>query len=156
MMLPNGTVKIIDRKKAIFKLSQGEYIAPEKIEVIYATAKFVAQVFVYGDSLQSCLVGVVIPDQDALMHYAKEHLPGKSFADVIQNQNVIKMIKDELVAAGKKAGLHSFEQVKAIHLDAELFSVENGLLTPSFKARRDQLKKRYESVIAKLYASLDV
>lgn len=48
----NGTLKIIDRKKHIFKLAQGEYIAPEKIENIYIRSDPVAQVYVHGDSLQ--------------------------------------------------------------------------------------------------------
>lgn len=50
--LQNGTLKVIDRKKHIFKLAQGEYIAPEKIETIYVRSDPVAQVFVHGDSLQ--------------------------------------------------------------------------------------------------------
>lgn len=50
----NGTLKIIDRKKHIFKLAQGEYIAPEKIENIYTHSDPVAQIFVHGDSLQVC------------------------------------------------------------------------------------------------------
>lgn len=48
----NGTLKIIDRKKHIFKLAQGEYISPEKIESIYIRSEPVSQLYVHGDSLQ--------------------------------------------------------------------------------------------------------
>jgi long-chain acyl-CoA synthetase len=51
MFLPSGALKIIDRKKNIFKLSQGEYIAPDKIENKIAQSGLVQQIFVYGDSL---------------------------------------------------------------------------------------------------------
>lgn len=51
-LLQNGTLKIVDRKKHIFKLAQGEYIAPEKIENIYIRSEAVSQAFVHGDSLQ--------------------------------------------------------------------------------------------------------
>lgn len=50
--LPNGTLKIIDRKKHIFKLSQGEYIVPEKIENVYIRSQYIEQVFVHGESLK--------------------------------------------------------------------------------------------------------
>lgn len=50
--MQNGTLKIIDRRKHIFKLSQGEYIVPEKIENIYIRSQYVEQVFVHGESLK--------------------------------------------------------------------------------------------------------
>lgn len=102
---PEGTLKLIDRKKHIFKLSQvnfyyfsaknakfpffqGEYIAPEKIETVYARCKFIAQCYVHGESLKSCLVSVVVPDQDVLMPYAEKELNIKnvSFAELCKNE----------------------------------------------------------------------
>jgi hypothetical protein len=50
--LPNGSLKIIDRKKHIFKLSQGEYVVPEIIEHIYLRSPYIAQAFVHGDALK--------------------------------------------------------------------------------------------------------
>ena len=61
-LLPNGSIKIVDRKKNIYKLSQGEYVAPEKVENIYARVKVVAESMVYGDSLKSFNVAIVHPN----------------------------------------------------------------------------------------------
>lgn len=61
-----GTLKLIDRKKNIFKLSQGEYIAPEKIENVLINSRYVAQIFIYGQSLKSTLVAIVVPDMEAI------------------------------------------------------------------------------------------
>lgn len=59
-LLQNGTLKIIDRRKHIFKLSQGEYIVPEKIENIYIRSQYVEQVFVYGESLKVSYVSFCV------------------------------------------------------------------------------------------------
>merc|ERR1711860_241771 len=59
--LPNGTLKLIDRKKQIFKVAQGEYVATEKLEQIYSESFYISQVFVHGDSLKSCIVGIIVP-----------------------------------------------------------------------------------------------
>lgn len=62
LIFQSGTLQIVDRKKDIFKLAQGEYIAPAKIEDIYAQSPYILQIFVYGDSYKSCLVGIVVPN----------------------------------------------------------------------------------------------
>uniref|UniRef100_A0A667GZK1 Long-chain-fatty-acid--CoA ligase n=1 Tax=Lynx canadensis TaxID=61383 RepID=A0A667GZK1_LYNCA len=124
--LPNGTLKIIDRKKNIFKLAQGEYIAPEKIENIYIRSNPVSQVFVHGDSLRSSLVGVVVPDPEVLPSF------------------VAKL--------GLKAPLKNC--VKSIFLHPEPFSIENGLLTPTLKAKRGDLAKYFQTQINSLYENI--
>lgn len=64
MVLPSGAIKIIDRAKNIFKLSQGEYIAPEKLENMYIQSPFIQQIFVHGDSFQSYIVAIAVAEQD--------------------------------------------------------------------------------------------
>jgi long-chain acyl-CoA synthetase len=68
--LPNGALKLIDRKKNIYKLQQGEYIAPEKVESIYARNKFVAETFLYGDSNREYNIAIIHPNLDALQALA--------------------------------------------------------------------------------------
>lgn len=149
--LPNGTLKIIDRKKNIFKLAQGEYIAPEKIENIYNRSRPVLQIFVHGESLRSSLVGVVVPDPDVLPSFAAKLGVKGSFEELCQNQVVRKAILEDLQKIGKESGLKTFEQVKAVFLHPEPFSIENGLLTPTLKAKRGELSKYFRTQIDSLY-----
>ncbi|KAI8077880.1 uncharacterized protein BX664DRAFT_287488 [Halteromyces radiatus] len=154
-----GCLVIIDRKKNIFKLAQGEYIAPEKIENVYAKDALVAQVFVHGDSLQSSLVAILVPDPEALPAFVAAKSPklGKqnlSYAELCKHPEVNKLVLNQLTNVGKKAGLHGFELAKAFYLETEPFSMENDLLTPTFKVKRPQAKKRYEAEIAAMYESL--
>eukprot|EP00064_Thunnus_orientalis_P010866 superscaffoldBa00001514_g10895 len=108
--LPSGVLKIIDRKKNIFKLAQGEYIAPEKIENVYVRSEPVAQVFVHGDSLQSCLVAIVVPDSEVLPCLAKKLGCQGSIEDLCKNTEIKKAILSDMTKLGKEAGLKSFEQ----------------------------------------------
>ncbi|KAM5310832.1 long-chain-fatty-acid--CoA ligase 1 isoform 1-T3 [Glossophaga mutica] len=154
--LPNGTLKIIDRKKHIFKLAQGEYIAPEKIENVYQRSEPVAQVFVHGESLQAFLVAIVVPDIETLGRWARKRGLEGSFEELCRNKDVKKAVLEDLLRIGKESGLKTFEQVKGIYLHTELFSVENGLLTPTMKAKRPELRNYFRSQIDELYSTIKV
>uniref|UniRef100_A0A3B3D126 Long-chain-fatty-acid--CoA ligase n=1 Tax=Oryzias melastigma TaxID=30732 RepID=A0A3B3D126_ORYME len=130
--LPNGTLKIIDRKKHIFKLAQGEYISPEKIENIYIRSEPVAQLYVHGDSLQSCLVGIVVPDPEIMPEWAKKKGILGTYKDLCKNT------------------------VKNIYIHNEMFSIQNGLLTPTLKAKRPELKEFFKQKIDQLYSSISM
>ncbi|XP_067154076.1 long-chain-fatty-acid--CoA ligase 1 isoform X2 [Apteryx mantelli] len=151
--LPNGTLKIIDRKKHIFKLAQGEYIAPEKIENVYLRSEPLAQVFVHGESLQAFLIAIVVPDPETLCSWAKKRGSEGSYEELCKNKDLKKLILEDMVRIGKESGLKSFEQVKDIAMHAEMFSIENGLLTPTLKAKRPELRKYFKSQIDELYAN---
>ena len=73
-VLPNGSLQVIDRTKNLFKLSQGEYIAPEKIEQIYMLSNTIAQCFVYGNPFKDCTVAVVIPEEAWVMDWARNNV----------------------------------------------------------------------------------
>jgi len=159
--LPGGRLKIIDRKKNIFKLAQGEYVAPEKIENIYARNKFVAQSFVYGDSLQAFLVAVVVPDEEVLVPWAKERglmsssssgKPTTTFAALCALPQVKQHLLKSMIHTGQEGGLKGFEQIRAVFVASEPFSVENGLITPTFKLKRPQALERYGKEIKAMYA----
>uniref|UniRef100_A0A663F4V5 Long-chain-fatty-acid--CoA ligase n=1 Tax=Aquila chrysaetos chrysaetos TaxID=223781 RepID=A0A663F4V5_AQUCH len=154
--LPNGTLKIIDRKKHIFKLAQGEYIAPEKIENIYIRSDPVAQIYVHGDSLQAFLVGIVVPDSEVMPGWAKKRGFDGTYTELCKNKELQQAIMEDMVRLGKESGLHSFEQVKAIYIHSDMFSVQNGLLTPTLKAKRPELRDYFKKQIEELYSSISI
>ncbi|XP_074573072.1 long chain acyl-CoA synthetase 6, peroxisomal-like [Curcuma longa] len=153
LWLPEGRLKIIDRKKNIFKLAQGEYVAPEKIENVYAKCKFVSQCFVYGDSLKDSLVAVISVDQDVLKTWAEsERIKYEDLGKLCDDQRTKAAVLAEMDAVGKQAQLRGFELVKVVTLVLEPFTLENGLLTPTFKIKRPQAKAYFAKAISDMYA----
>ncbi|TKW01211.1 hypothetical protein SEVIR_8G164900v4 [Setaria viridis] len=148
---PNGAMKIIDRKKNIFKLSQGEYVAVEVVESAYMQSPLVASVWVYGNSFESFLVAVVIPERQALDEWAAANNKTSDFAELCNDPKAKGYIQDELNKTGKKLGLRGFEMLKAIHLEPVPFSIEKDLITPTFKLKRPQLLKYYKDRIDQMY-----
>ncbi|KAK1380086.1 Long-chain-fatty-acid--CoA ligase [Heracleum sosnowskyi] len=155
LWLPGGRLKIIDRKKNIFKLSQGEYVAPEKIEIVYSKCKFIAQCFVYGDSLNSSLVAVVCLDPDVFQAWAvAEGFKYKNLKELCKDPRARAAVLADMNAIGREAQLRVFEFAKAVALVLEPFTLENGLLSPTFKIKRPQAKAYFAEAIADLYAEI--
>lgn len=76
----NGCLRIIDRKKHIFKTQHGEYIAPERLEGIFTKSPYVDQMFVYGNSLQAYLVAVIVPNPDKWTELNQDKGKGQVFS----------------------------------------------------------------------------
>ncbi|XP_055355751.1 long-chain-fatty-acid--CoA ligase 1-like [Paramacrobiotus metropolitanus] len=149
MWLPNGNLKIFDRKKHIFKLSQGEYLAPDRLESIYLRSELIVNIFIDGNGQFPFCVALVYPNYDALDAAESDGCADPSDADIKQR------IIDELTRVAKEAQLRSYEIPKNIHLLDEPFSVENGCITPSQKTQRDSVRVRYRDQIAALYTAME-
>ncbi|GER44373.1 long-chain-fatty-acid CoA ligase [Striga asiatica] len=101
-MLPNGIIKIIDRKKNLIKLSQGEYVAVEYLEKVYTITPIIEDVsiefssysiWVYGDSFKSMLVSVVVPNEENTLKWAKQNGFKGSFLDLCS----LDQLKDHII-----------------------------------------------------------
>ncbi|KAF8698196.1 hypothetical protein HU200_035715 [Digitaria exilis] len=149
--IPDGSLKIIDRKKNIFKLSQGEYVAAENLENMYNAPPEIDSIWIYGNSFESFLVAIINPNQQALEHWAQQNGICGSFAEICENSRVKEHILSELTKIAREMKLRGFEFIKAIHLDPIPFDMERDLITPTFKKKRPQMLKHYQGAIDALY-----
>ena len=132
----------------LVKLSQGEYVAIEKVEQTYSGIPYLAQLWVYGDSLQDYIVAVGVPEPEPFVRFASKVL-GKTVSAsdvpaVLKDEKVSQAVLFDLVKLGKSRQLNGVEMLRGLHLTPELFSVENGLLTPTFKTKRPEAAKYFE------------
>eukprot|EP00831_Metopus_contortus_P060114 TRINITY_DN5202_c0_g1_i4.p1 TRINITY_DN5202_c0_g1~~TRINITY_DN5202_c0_g1_i4.p1 ORF type:complete len:321 (+),score=54.47 TRINITY_DN5202_c0_g1_i4:208-1170(+) len=112
-----GLIRLIDRKKNIFKLQQGEYVAPEKIENILINSLFILQIFVYGDSFQTYIIGVVVPRKETVMEWAKEKNIDGDYEKLCSSKELNQAILDDIVRESKKNKLSGFEIIKKNYCD---------------------------------------
>jgi len=145
----------LTEKKNIFKLGQGEYISPEALEAIYGKSKFVNQIWVHGDSLETSLVAVISVTKLTLSGIA-EHLQitEKSDDELCKHDKIKEVIAADLLEIGKSNKRPPYEFIRAVILVPYEFSTENNFLTPSMKVKRPQLRAAFKLEIAELYKKI--
>ncbi|CAH8666024.1 unnamed protein product [Schistosoma margrebowiei] len=151
-----GSLKIVDRVKSIFKLAQGEYIAPEKIEMAYQTCKLISQIFVDGNSQKNYPVAIVVPDFTELRSALSnskvlQHHKKLLDSELCRNETVNKFVLEKMNGVATLKLLKGFEKVQAIYLTDEAFTVDNGLLTPTMKLSRNKARNYFSKTIISLY-----
>lgn len=124
---------------------------PEKIENKLTQSPFIAQIFVYGDSLQSSLVAIIVPEQAVIEKWAESNGLSGSYETTIGHEKTFKFLLDEIKSKCKEAGFFGFEIPTKIHLTTTAFTIENELLTPTMKLKRNEAKHFFLNQIRSMY-----
>eukprot|EP01080_Neovahlkampfia_damariscottae_P004142 gene4142-7452_t len=152
----DGTISVIDRKKNLIKLSQGEYVALESLEMCYGASPFVSPngICIYGDSLEDHIIAVIIPQKTYIESWMHEnHMSEKSYSDVLNDEKLINDIKKSLKKLATEGKKKSFEEVVDFKLYDEEWTPDSGLLTAAMKLQRNNIYKKYEEDLKAMYAS---
>ncbi len=146
----DGFLRITGRKKEIFKTSGGKYIAPAALENEMKQSRFIEQILVIGEG-QKMPAAIIQPNFEFVKSWADRHgiQLGKTLQEIIENPKVQERIMQEIDNGNKKFG--KWETIKKIELTPEVWSVDNELLTPTFKPKRETILKKYKHLYDKIY-----
>jgi long-chain acyl-CoA synthetase len=143
-------LKITDRKKEIFKLSGGKYIAPQMIENKLKESMFIDQVIVIGDH-EKFASALIVPNFEYLHEWCAEHqILFKDNADLITHSKVQAAFLREVKEINKTLGQH--EEIKRFRLIADTWSAQTGELSQTLKLKRKIIEAKYMDVIEEIFA----
>ncbi|MUH37802.1 long-chain fatty acid--CoA ligase [Zobellia amurskyensis] len=145
----DGFLKITDRKKEMFKTSGGKYVAPQLLENRFKQSRFIEQIMVVGEG-EKMPAALIQPDFEFLHEWATKHnltIPENS--DIIQNEQVLARYQQEVDEANEKFA--KWEKVKQFRLTPDVWSINEGHLTPTMKLRRKIIKEKYIHLYDDIY-----
>jgi long-chain acyl-CoA synthetase len=146
-----GRLYITDRKKDLFKLSNGKYIAPQLIESLIKESEFVSQVVVIGASRKQP-AALIVPDWEALKSSLSEkekEIP-RTHAELSRHPSAIKLVQSDV--GRLTAGLADYERIRRVALLPDELTIDNGELTPTLKVKRRVIDEKFGGLIDGLYS----
>lgn len=148
-----GFLIITDRKKHLFKTSQGKYVAPTPIENMFLASKYIDQFVLIGDR-RMFITALIVPDFEALREYADANrIPYKNEKDLTNMKQIYELLEKELAEFQKK--LAAYERVRKFTILDKPFSIESGEITPSLKVKRKVIEERYKDLIDEMYKGIE-
>ncbi|MET8976726.1 carboxylic acid reductase [Streptomyces sp. NPDC004539] len=135
-------IAVVDRRKGVLKLSQGEFVAVTRLESVFAASPLVRQIFLYGNSERAHLLAVVVPTPEALERHGHDR------------RRLEDLLAGSLRRIARDTGLNSYEIPRGLLLEDEPFSTANGLLSDQRKLLWPQLVERYGERLERLYADI--
>ena len=146
----DGFLKITDRKKEMFKTSGGKYVAPQVLENMFKQSRFIEQIMVIGDG-EKMPAAFIQPNFEFVKDWAahKKINIGTTNQEIATNKDVIDRIQEEVDAANEHFG--NWEKIKRFELTPDVWSIEEGHLTPTMKLKRKIIKEIYQDLYTKIY-----
>ncbi len=142
-------LKITDRKKEIFKLSTGKYVAPQVVENIMKESFFIEQIMVLGEN-EKYTSAIISPNFEFLHDWCHEkQIDFHDNEDLVSKHKVIDRFAQEVEELNKRLG--KTEKIKRFVLSGETWSVEGGELSPTQKLKRKFVKQKYQTKLTELY-----
>lgn len=146
-----GHLYITDRKKDLFKLSNGKYVAPQQIESLLKQSEFVSQVVVVGAGRKQP-AALIVPEWEAVrqaLSAAGEEFPDDRVA-LAEFPAAIKLVQSDVAPLTR--GLADYERIRRIALLPDEFSIDRGELTPTLKVKRRVIDQKFGDLIEELYS----
>ena len=147
----DGFLKITDRKKQLFKTSGGKYIAPQVIENKMKRSPFIEQIMVIGEG-EKMPSALIQPDFEYIKKWLQKNKFNflDDFKDICKKEELLIKITHEIDKINEEFG--DWEKIKKFELTPQIWSIENGLLTPTMKLKRKSILKKFIHLKEKIYS----
>jgi long-chain acyl-CoA synthetase len=146
----DGFLVITDRKKELIKTSGGKYVAPQRVESLIKSSRFVSQVFVVGNA-RKFPAALIVPNMELMRSYAEmKGIRYQADSELLTDPRIIDLFQRQVDKYTTALG--QWEKVKKVALLDHELTIESGDLTPTLKARRSVIENHFADVIARLYA----
>ena len=146
----SGHIRITDRKKDLFKTSNGKYVSPGAIEAMFkGVCPYASNLVVEGDG-RKFVSAIITLDEDAIAEWAEKNgMAGKSYRDVVTSDACREMVQGYVDEMNLR--LNRWEQIKRFIILPRDLSVEEGEITPSMKIKRRVVVKKFKDDLDELY-----
>lgn len=145
----DGFLRITDRKKEMFKTSGGKYVAPQILENRFKQSRFIEQIMVVGEG-EKMPAAIIQPNFEFMHEWAKRHdIVLNSNEELVKNEKVIARMQEEVDLANEEFA--KWEKVKQFRLTSDVWSIDEGHLTPTLKLKRKIVKEKYLALYNDIY-----
>ncbi|TYA72560.1 long-chain fatty acid--CoA ligase, partial [Seonamhaeicola marinus] len=141
-------LKITDRKKDMFKTSGGKYVIPALLENEFKQSRFIEQIMVIGEG-EKMPAALIQINFEFVEEWALRH--NISNQNLLENPQLKERIQEEINEANKNFG--KWEQIKKFEITPDVWTIDDGLLTPTMKMKRKAIKEKYSNLIEQIYRS---